>query len=203
MNKLLTRDPRGRFTKVLFEKTDKVFQVFANNVIKQAKGNLKRKKKGGGKLEKSLRATTIQEGKTRFELLFLSTDYGDFVNEGVKGKGGFKGSGRARGTGSPYRFGSGKFGGSWSKFKTNISKWITSKGIKGRDKKGKFISKDSLTYLIQRSIYQRGLERTLYFTNAFEKYYKQPFINKMETAYAEDVEDLLEKELEEQFNKIN
>ena len=147
-----------------------------------------------------MRATAFQEGKTGFELVFLSTDYGDFVDEGVRGVGGFKGSGKARGVGSPYRFGSGKFGGSWERFKNKISTWIKQRGIQGRDKKGQFISNKSLTFLIQRSIFQRGLERTLFYTKAFDKFYTRDFISKTETAYAEDVENLLADEMNDILN---
>ena len=191
---LIVRNPRGQFTKVLFKKTDIVFENFAGKVVNQARKNLKKKGKvNSGTLFKSIRATAIQEPRMGFELMFLSTDYGDFINEGVQGKGGFKGSGRAKGVGSPYRFGSGKFGGTWNRFRSKISTWIKQKGIQGRDKKGQFISNKSLTFLIQRSIYQKGLERTLFFDNAFDKYYNKTFINKVETAYASDVEKLLAK----------
>lgn len=198
---LIVRNKRGQFTKVLFPRTDKVFQLFADKVVKQGRKNLKSKGKDNtGTLSKSLRATAFQEGKTGFELVFLSTDYGDFVDEGVRGVGGFKGSGKARGVGSPYRFGSGKFGGSWQRFKNKISTWIKQRGIQGRDKKGQFISNKSLTFLIQRSIFQRGLERTLFYTKAFDKFYTRDFISKTETAYAEDVENLLADEMNDILN---
>lgn len=198
---LIVRNKRGQFTKVLFPRTDKVFQLFADKVVKQGRKNLKSKGKDNtGTLSKSLRATAFQEGKTGFELVFLSTDYGDFVDEGVRGVGGFKGSGKARGVGSPYRFGSGKFGGSWERFKNKISTWIKQRGIQGRDKKGQFISNKSLTFLIQRSIFQRGLERTLFYTKAFDKFYTRDFISKTETAYAEDVENLLADEMNDILN---
>ena len=210
---LIVRNKRGQVTKVLFPRTDKVFQLFADKVVKQGRKNLKSKGKDNtGTLSKSLRATAFQEGKTGFELVFLSTDYGDFVDEGVRGVGGFKGSGKARGVGSPYRFGSGKFGGSWERFKNKISTWIKQRGIQGRDKgytkkdgtkvkgTGKFISNKTLTFLIQRSIFQRGLERTLFYTKAFDKFYTRDFISKTETAYAEDVENLLADEMNDILN---
>jgi hypothetical protein len=203
---LIVRNPRGQFTKVLFKKTDIVFENFAGKVVKQARKNLKKKGKvNSGTLFKSIRATAIQEPRLGFELMFLSTDYGDFINEGVQGKGGFKGSGRAKGIGSPYRFGSGKFGGTWQRFRSKISTWVKQKGIQGRDKgytkkdgtkvkgTGKFISNKTLTFLIQRSIYQKGLERTLFFDSAFDRFYNKSFINKAENAYAADVETLLAK----------
>jgi hypothetical protein len=47
--------------------------------------------------------------------------------------------------------------------------WISIKGIKGRDKKGRFIKKESLAFLIARSIKQKGLERTLFISKPYEE----------------------------------
>jgi hypothetical protein len=44
MSNLLTRNPRGQFTKLLFKRTDKVFEKFSVDVIRQAKKNLKNNK---------------------------------------------------------------------------------------------------------------------------------------------------------------
>ena len=38
-----------------------------------------------------------------------------------------------------------------------ITDWVKAKGLQGRDAKGRFIKRDSLAYLIQRSIYFNGL----------------------------------------------
>ena len=54
--------------------------------------------------------------------------------------------------------------------------------------------------MIQRSIFQRGLERTLFYTKAFDKFYTRDFISKTETAYAEDVENLLADEMNDILN---
>ena len=68
---------------------------------------------------------------------------------------------------SPFRFGTGT--GRKGGLTQGIAKWIKQKGIKGRDKKtGRFITDKSLTFLISRSIYDKGLRATLFFTKPFE-----------------------------------
>ena len=74
--------------------------------------------------------------------------------------------------------------------------WIKNKPLKGRDKKGRFISNESFGFLIQRAIYQRGLERTQFFTKPFTTQLKKQE-KKIIQAFADDVETLLEKTLKD------
>ena len=113
----------------------------------------------------------VQANETSVDLIFefgQATKYWDFVNEGVKGSGGFKGSGKMRGQGSPYKF-------RGENIKEGVVKdWIIKKGIRLRGKGGRFIEKsesniNSVAYVIGRAIAQRGLKRTLFFTNPFEQ----------------------------------
>ena len=205
MSRLLTRNPRGQFTKVLFVRCDKVFKEFSKKVIEQAQKNLKynthRKRykniDTSGNLTRSLKADTLQKGLD-FVLRFWSADYGLFIEEGVGGSGktvrGAK-SKSNKAPRSPYKY--------RSKMPPRgmLDKWGIKKGIKGiRGKDGKFISRKSMMYLIQRSIFQRGIEPSYFYGDAFDYYYKQPFIDKIETAYALDVEDIFAAELQEQLN---
>ena len=68
----------------------KIFDTLGSNVVKQARANLKKKKKGGGELEKSL-GYKVKGNSVEFTL----TDYWEFVDSGVKGKGGTKADGKA------------------------------------------------------------------------------------------------------------
>jgi hypothetical protein len=79
--------------------------------------------------------------------------------------------------------------------------WIKSKGIRGRvDKKwksagnrgGQFITNKSFAFLIQRSIFQRGLERTQFFSKPFTEQLNIETDNITE-AFAEDVELALDE----------
>jgi hypothetical protein len=101
----------------------------------------------------------------------IMNEYGNFIDKGVSGKGAgdFKGKKKTvhKSLGN-YRFGSNKFKGTGEKWKKKIDKWMYSKGIQGRDKKGKFIKRASTNYLIRRSIYQHGIKGTLFASKAFE-----------------------------------
>ena len=78
-----------------------------------------------------------------------------------------------------------------------IDKWIVSKPLKaGRDERGRFVSRKSLAFLIQRSIFQRGLERTQFFSKPFT----QQLDKQTETitnAFADDLELVLEQTLKD------
>ena len=177
-----------------FKNTIQALQKLGNNVVKEGKGVLRKTKKSSGNLYKDFNyLVTNQKDSVTLEFKFgRAEDYWQVVDEGVKGVGGFKGAGRARGQGSDFRFGSGKFAGTWNKFKKNIKGWIRTKGLKGRDAKGKFISNDSFAFLIQRSIFQRGLTRTQFFSKPFtEQLNKQT--DDITEAFADDLEIALEQ----------
>ncbi len=153
------------------ENTVQALQKFGKTVVKDGRKILKKNDMGNDtKLYKDF-DYIVQANATSVDLIFEfgeATKYWDFVNEGVKGSGGFKGSGKMRGQGSPYKF-KGK------NIKEGVVKdWIISKGIKLRGKGGRFIEKstsniNSAAYVIGRAIAQRGLKRTLFFTNPFEQ----------------------------------
>tara|TARA_R100001594_G_scaffold19858_2_gene38672 strand:+ start:1585 stop:2127 length:543 start_codon:yes stop_codon:yes gene_type:complete len=177
-----------------FINTIQSLQKLGTSVVKEGKGILRKKKKSSGTLYNDFDYLVTNTGDTvTLEFEFGNADnYWKFVDEGVRGAGGFKGSGRARGKGSPFRFGSGKFGGTWNKFKKSIKNWIRKKGLKGRDKKGRFIKVESFAFLIQRSIFQRGLQRTQFFSKPFtEQLNKQTDI--ITEAFADDLQIALDQ----------
>ena len=176
-----------------FNNTIQALQTLGGKVVKEGRGILERKKKNAsGALSNDFDyLVTSSKDSVTLEFEFgRADDYWQFVDEGVRGVGGFKGSGRMRGGKTPFRFGSGKFGGTWNQFKNSIKNWIKRKGIKGRDKKGRFIKLESLTFLIQRSIFQRGLERTQFFSKPFTEQLNKQTEN-ITKAFADDLEELL------------
>ena len=178
-----------------FKNTIQSLQKLGRDVVREGRNILKQKKKNAsGTLSKDFDyVVTNQQDSVTLEFEFgRADDYWQFVDEGVKGVGGFKGSGRARGQGSDFKFGSGKFAGTWNKFKKNIKGWIRTKGLKGRDAKGKFITNDSFAFLIQRSIFQRGLQRTQFFSKPFTEPLNKQTDNITE-AFADDLEVALEQ----------
>ena len=173
-----------------FKNTIQALQKLGNNVVREGKGILKKKKKttSGNTLFNDFDyLVTNQQDSVTLEFEFGGAeDYWQFVDEGVKGVGGFKGSGRARGQGSPFKFS--------SKMppRQPLMQWIKNKPLKGRDKKGRFIKRESFAFLIQRSIFQRGLERTQFFSKPFTEQLNKQTDNITE-AFADDLEIALEQ----------
>ena len=176
-----------------FKNTIQSLQKLGTSVVKEGKGVLRKTKKSSGTLYNDFDYLVTNTGNSvTLEFEFGGAeDYWQFVDEGVKGAGGFKGSGRARGQGSPFKY-SAKM-----PPRRFIDKWIVSKPLKeARDKKGRFIPRKSLAFLIQRSIFQRGLERTQFFSKPFtEQLNKQTDI--ITEAFADDLELALDQTLKD------
>lgn len=163
-----------------YKETTKVLENFVQDVVRAAKANLK-KKKASGKLQRSIKGEAKVNPKS-FELNFEMEPYGAYVDAGVDGK--------------KKKYGKRKAGLPTYKYTnkmpppSSLDKWVVKKGIAPRNK-GKFAGrsissvgfKQSITFLIARKIYFRGLEPTYFFTNAFEAAYKKlpkEFIDKYE-----------------------
>tara|TARA_R100001463_G_scaffold2983_3_gene12377 strand:+ start:674 stop:1204 length:531 start_codon:yes stop_codon:yes gene_type:complete len=173
-----------------FKNTIQSLQKLGRDVVQEGRGILKKKKKttSGNTLYNDFDyLVTNQQDSVTLEFEFGGAeDYWQFVDEGVKGVGGFKGSGRARGQGSPFKFS--------SKMppRKPLMQWIKNKPLKGRDKKGRFIKRESFAFLIQRSIFQRGLERTQFFSKPFTQQLNKQTDN-ITKAFADDLEIALEQ----------
>jgi hypothetical protein len=184
----------------MFEESKKELKRFADYVIQQSRSNLSRdrgnrkypNRNDTGKLYKSL-GYDIEVEKGALLVQFFMEDYGEFVDEGVKGANpnklpkGSLWSGIQKAPTSIYRFGtgSGKKGG----LSKAIEKWTVQKGLKGvRDKKtGKFLPRKSMQYLIRRSIYLSGIRATQFFSKPFNKG-QEKYFDAFQKALALDVE---------------
>ena len=180
--RLQLRSPDGKFISGSTKEAEKIFTIFGSNVIKGGRKILnKKKKRATGDLFNDYHYT-LKSTKTSLTMAFefgKASDYWAFVDEGVKGAGGFKGSGRMRGQGSPF------------KFKTKqpplsaILPWVKLKGIGGKNQRG-------IAFAIALNIKRRGLERTQFFSKPLEEQ-----IQKLPTdivkGFANDVEKLLDK----------
>ena len=172
--------------------TIQAMQKLGSNVIKEGRRVLKRKKKTTSQntLYKDF-DYLVRKTPKGVELEFEfggAEDYWQFVDEGVMGAGGFKGSGKMTGQGSPFKYS--------SKMppRKPLINWIKNKPLKGRAKSGRFITNESFAFLIQRAIYQRGLERTQFFTKPFTQQLKKQ-TNKITEAFADDLEIELAKQI--------
>ena len=158
-------------------------ESFAKQVVLDARKNLAASK-GDTELSKTIRFKILNtfDGIT---IQFLMDEYGSYVDKGVKGKGGVIKSGEYKGNwggrrwyttwkgrrkDSPFKFGTGT--GAKGGLTKGLFSWIKKKGIKGRDKKGRFISHKSLSIAMARSIYIRGIHGISFFQNSLGKNYK-------------------------------
>ena len=179
-----------------FDNTIQAMQNMGYDVVRKGKRILKKRKKLTKRrgLYKGFNYNVKKELKgVTLEFVFGSArKYWQFVDEGVKGSGGFKGSGKMRGKGSPFKFKS-------KNIKQGvIAKWIKNKSLKLRGSDGKFLEKtqsniNSAAFVIGRAIAQRGLERTQFFSRPYKEEVDEDMIAK---AFADDIENELDERLD-------
>ena len=134
---------------------DKILKKYADYVIRESRNNLVRGKNNASQRLSDSLGYTISDTSVKFE----GDYYGRFVDQGVKGaESTYPESGS-----SPFKY-TNKMPPSKA-----FDKWTVRKGIAPRDKEGKFLKRQSLNFLIARSIYKKGIRATLFFTKPFEK----------------------------------
>jgi len=163
------------------ELTYKYLNDFAKYVIQQSRSNLSKQGKNNQKNLYNSLDKEIEVGANSFRLTFLMSDYGEYVDQGVQGK-----SSSSKAPNSPFKFGSGS--GRKGGLTQGISKWVQQKQIQFRDRKsGKFLSYQSTAFLITRSVYNKGIKPSLFFTRPFEKAFER-LPDELVEAYGLDVE---------------
>ena len=166
-----------------FKNVDEIVTKYAKYVVQQSKSNLTKDKKGGGDLYNSV-SYKIEKSQDDFLLDFLMEDYGAFVDRGVKGKTSTYPETSAALSKFQYGSGTGPKGG----LTKGINAWLKKKRFQFRDKQGRFMSYESMTYLISRSIYNKGLKANLFFTKPFEAGLKR-LPDDLIKGFALDIED--------------
>ena len=162
---------------------------FAKYVVSQSRANLTRGKKNSSKELYNSLDYDINVSKNSFELSFLMEEYGVFQDKGVKGTK----SNYLENKDSPFSYKSkgGKRGLKGMPPPKAFDKWIVKKGLKGiRNKKGQFISRKSLQFMIARSVFEKGIKASMFFTKPFEKAFKN-LPKELVDAYRLDVEQLI------------
>jgi len=164
-----------------FNNLEAVMTQYAKYVIQQSRSRLTKDDKGGGDLYNSLSYNLLEDDQAML-VEFMMEDYGAFVDRGVKGK--TSTYPQTSAALSPFQYGSGtgKKGG----LTKGIDKWLRKKRFQWRDKKGKFMSYQSMRYLIVKSIYNKGLKANLFFTKPFVAGIKKYELD-MGKAFAEDI----------------
>ena len=175
-------------------KVNKTIQMFRDYVIRESKDNLKRTGHNNtSALANSIKGEIVTEDG--FTIVgFTMANYGAFVDKGVKGK-----TSSNKAPNSPFKFGSGS--GQKGGLTAGIKKWVRQKGFQFRSKeegsKGRFLSYDSTAYLITRSIFNKGIKPSLFFTKPFEAGYKKYIDVDLIKAFGQDVETMVDYNLKD------
>lgn len=159
------------------ERVESVLKKFGDFVVKRSKINIgqsrmvngkRRRIDNTGKLRESI-AYALGVSPNSFSMEFIMEDYGEWVDQG-----------RKKGKGAPPE---------------EIKKWIKTKPIKPRDETGRFVQAtesriNSLAFLINRKIKEKGIEPTYFFTKPFDQAFKELPEDLLE-AYQLDMESFL------------
>lgn len=141
--------------------------AFGKRVQQQSRANLtKIGKKDTGDLYNSI-GYEVAVHKNSFHMSFKMTDYAPFIDKGVKGiKSG------AKAYSSPFNFGSGR--GPKGGMRIAIDGWVRRKRIQFKNREtGRFMSYKTTAFIITKSVYNKGLPTTNFFTTPFEKEFKK------------------------------
>ena len=148
------------------ENIENYLNSFARQVVKESQSLLE-KDKGNTALGKSIRAT-VSTDPNGFSVKFFMADYGTFIDKGVSGN-------KVKRSFTNYK---GKKESSPYSYTTKqppsrvLDKWIVKKGIAPRDKKGRFVSRKSISFLIARSIKAKGIKSVSFFSKPLGINYK-------------------------------
>ena len=166
-----------------YKQTLQALDTFAKNVVKQSRANLTRKKKNvTSDLYGSL-GYDLKVHPNSFSLEFYMSEYGAYVDEGVQGAK----SNYPENKNSRFSF-------------TNkrppsqpLADWAKAKNIRLRDEKGKFKKGNykSIGYVLAKSIFEKGIKASFFFTKPFEQNFdKLP--NELVDKFALDIDDLIQ-----------
>lgn len=186
--KLKLRSPDGKYVRGDVKHLEKALTRFGSNVIKEGRKILNQKKKRTQEntlfndYHYKMRSTssTITFG---FEF-GRASDYWEFVDQGVRGVGGFEGSGNARGGNSPFKF---KYDNPGGALVNAIKGWVINKPIGLGD-----MNETGLAFAIGYSIKRRGLERTMFYSKPVDKALKK-LPKQLTEAFRLDLEKLVGK----------
>jgi hypothetical protein len=163
-----------------------ILEQFRDYVIKQARTNLTiLNKNSSRKLYDSIKGN-MKAMPNSLRLYFSMAKYGFFQDKGV--------SGTKVKYDTPFSY--------KSKMPPPkaFDKWIVIKGIAPRKKDGKFTTRKGLKFAIARSIFEKGIKPSLFFTKPFEKAFKN-LPDEMIEAYGLEAEETFNTIMKENFKK--
>jgi hypothetical protein len=152
---------------------------FAKYVIQQSRSNLSKQKKNVSKDLYGSLGYDLKVMPNSFSLEFYMADYGEFIDKGV--------SGTKKRYNTLFKY-------------TNkkppmqpLADWAKARNIRLRDEKGKYKKGNYKTigFILQKSIYEKGIKPSLFFTKPFEKAFDNlpPELIK---GFGLDIDDLLD-----------
>lgn len=151
---------------------------FKKYVIQQARTNLTKGKKNVDKnLYNSLQGF-VEKSPAGFRLYFEMEDYGMFQDKGVSGKN------KKYDTPFSYKNKKPPIG--------PLAEWAKKKNIRLRDEQGRFKkgNYNTIGFLISRSIFEKGLKPSLFFTKPFERAFKR-LPEDLAEAFGNDIKNMI------------
>ena len=173
-------------------------EKYARYVVQQARSNLSKGKNNASKQLYNSLSYEVKQNRTSggqfakgYNAEFFMEDYGIYQDLGVKGIGGNRKTGKNKGKpfenkgrGGEFQFRKGVPNRAMIK---SLKSWIKRKGLKGRDEKtGRFITNQSLSFIIAKSVFHTGIKRSLFFTKPFEAGIKK-YENDIAGGFADDI----------------
>ena len=165
----------------------KSIETYADYVIKEARINLGKKDNQDGKLSTSL-SYKINSTESAYIVRFFMENYGIFQDKGVRGVDSYYADKVTSSSPFSYKSKGGKFGLKGKPPPRAFDKWTVRKGLAPRDKKGRFLPRKTLDFLIARSIFKKGIRATSFFSGPFtegQKIFGDEFLK----AIAKDIEN--------------
>jgi hypothetical protein len=172
---------------------EQVLRRFRDYVIQQSRSNLSKSDKNVSKeLYNSLKGEILTENNYSI-VGFSMAEYGQFQDQGVRGK-----TSSTRAPNSPFKFGTGS--GPKGGLTKGIEKWVRQKGIQfkqkeGKGVKGQFLSYNETAYLIRRAIWNKGIKPSMFFTKPFEAGYKKYIDTDLFKAFGQDLDTIVDVNL--------
>ena len=178
------------------KKTEEELKRFGRQWISNARRSLTAQNaKASGELYNSFPddPRIYQKGGTFGVDITPDVDYWEYLDKGVQGA---KSSPFRRQRESPFKY--------TTKFPPAgaIDRWVIRKGISPRDERGRFIDRKSLTFLIRRAIYTRGIKPRLFITGTKERIQKKAILG-IGRAVTKDIANALREMVKENTNGTN
>ncbi len=162
----------------MLNRTKEALDDFKKYVIQQARTNLtKGKKNVDKKLYNSLQGF-LDESPAGFRLYFEMEDYGMFQDKGVSGKK------KKYDTHFSYKNKKPPIG--------PLAEWAKKRNIRLRDEQGRFKkgNYNTIGFLISRSIFEKGIKPSLFFTKPFERAIKR-LPEDLANAFGDDIKNMI------------